>query len=322
MFKVTINTVSTESANKADAWAAYENAVQAGQIACLAEDGMILASFSGNRKTWTDKVPSYEEWRDHSKDNMTYLKKRAIIDPILDKVAHGEKLTCADYYALVGCINVSVLTGKLEGYSALSTSVLMNPFCRKRASCGNSKCICTHCYAASGVQRYGNTLGQSLECNTMILNGVEIPEEVWAVLAIPTTNGEARIEAHGDTASVTCAVNYNRIMKSHDSLDFGDWSKNLGHYYVAFDREGKAKNCSFVASSPMVNRRMTIAQRYRWFVDHRFTVYEREYALAHKININCGQYTETLEKIDQRCKNCARPCYHLGGVFDIAEILK
>ena len=272
--------------------------------------------------TWVEKVPDYEQWRNHDKDNKEYLRKKAIIDPILDKAAHNERLTCADYYLLVGCINVSTLTGKLEGYSAISSSVLMNELCRKRGGCGNPNCICTHCYAAAGVQRYGNTLGQSLELNHRILNGVEIPEEVWSILAIHTTNGDARIEAHGDTASVTCAVNYNRIMKSHDALDWGDWSKNLDHYEVAFSREGKAKNCSFVASSPLMNRRMTIAKRYKWFVDHRFTVYDREYALAHNIHINCGQYTADLIKIDQRCKNCTRPCYHLGTEFDIAEIKK
>lgn len=319
MTTVTIETMNTNYATAEEAWAVYEEAVQAGKIACLAEDGVILASFSGNSRAWADKMGNYEEWRDHSKDNKEYKRKRAIIDPILDKAERKERLTCAEYYALVGCINISSLTGKLEGYSSISTSVLMNFFCRNRSRCKG--CICSGCYAAAGVKRFSG-LTQSLEINHRILNGVEIPEEVWASLAVPTTNGDGRIESHGDTASVTCAVNYNRIMKSHKALDWGDWGKNLWHYEEAFSREGKAENCSFVASSPMINKPMEIPGRYKWFVDHRFTVYDREYALEHNIRINCGQYTADLVKIDQRCKNCTRPCYHRGGEFDIAEIKK
>ena len=271
------------------------------------------------KQPWIEKVSVYEEWRDHDKDNNEYKRKRAILDPIIAKHERGEELTPAEYMALVQCINVSVLTGKLEDYYAISTSVLMNSRCRARAMCDGI--ICKDCYAASGACRY-SSLAQALEINYMILNRVLIPEEYWKFLSIPTTFGEDRIEAHGDTDSSICARNYIRIIRTHDHIDFGVWSKNLDHYDEAVTKEGKPSNMSFVYSSPKVNVPAEIPEKYAYFIDHRFTVYTREYALEHSIHINCGQYTEDLIKIDQRCKNCTRPCYHQGREFDIAEIKK
>ncbi len=262
-------------------------------------------------------VTNYDEWRDHAKDYETYKQRMAVISEMLAKKERGEKLTFADEVRLVGQVVVSALTGKLEDFYSVSTSVLMNPCCQARARMDG--CICKECYAANNVSRFG-TLAQALETNYLILNNFIISPEAWETLAIPSINGKARTESHGDTASVVCAINHTRIVASHSWLVFGTWTKNLTHYKPVFEAEGKPDNMIFIASSPMTNIQMEIPEPMRPYVDHRFTVCEEEFAKAHGIQINCGTWKQ--DKLDHKCKNCMR-CYdRFNTEFDIWELKK
>lgn len=263
-------------------------------------------------------VTDYGEYIVDRKENNRYLSKKAIVMNLLEKKARGEEITIVDQMMLVNCIQVSKLTGKLEGFYAISTNVMMNPICQSRAK--EKGCICEKCYAANCLNRF-SALCMSLEINYMILNNFLITEEAWATLIIPSTNGKARIEAHGDTASATCAINYMRIIKSHPFLEFGVWTKNLNHYRVAFDKEGKPSNCRFIYSSKQVNVPSEVPADMVEYVDHVFTVYTKEYALEHHIPINCGKYDGNLELIDHKCVTCMR-CYIFGTEFYINELLK
>lgn len=244
---------------------------------------------------------NYNEWRDHARDNKRYLERMALI-------SLGCK-TILDEIRLVQAVNVSAMSGKLEGFWSVSTSVLMNPICQQRAKDPNS--ICHDCYAATTASgRSGLT--QALETNYRILNDFLISEDSWKVLNWPTSNGYGRVESFGDVASVTCARNYLRIMKTHECLKFGVWTKNGALYKRAFDLEGgKPKNMKFIISSPIVNQPVEIPEYLLPYVDHRFTVYTKEYAEAHGIEINCG---------GRKCMTCMN-CYD-DGPFDINELIK
>lgn len=269
-------------------------------------------------KRFINGVTNYEEYIENRKENSIYLSKKAIVMQMLEKKERGEEITLVDQMMLVQCIQVSKLTGKLDGYYAISSSVMMNPICQERAR--KEGCICKECYSAACLNRYGN-LCMSLEINHLILNNFLISTEAWATLMIPSTNGKARIEAHGDTASSTCAINYVRIIKSHSFLEFGVWTKNLNHYRIAFNKEGKPSNCRFIYSSIEINVPSEVPADMVEYVDHVFTVYTKEYAIEHKIHINCGRYDENLEMIDQKCRTCMR-CYTAGTEFFINELLK
>ena len=257
---------------------------------------------------------NYEEWRDHAKDNEQYKKRMATISSMLPK---KDKLTFADEIALVMCIVVSCLSGKLEDFWAVSTSVLMNPICQARAKIAG--CICKDCYAAAGCARFSG-LCQGLETNFLILNNFLISAKAWAILAIPSLTNCARIEAHGDVATEICAINYNRIVESHKHLTFTVWSKNLNIWKTVFETEGKPDNMIFVASSPIVNEAMDVPEDMKKYVDHVFTVFDKEYAIEHNININCG--TWNADELDHRCKLCMR-CYDkLNKDYYINELKK
>ena len=248
---------------------------------------------------------NYVEWRDHSKDNKKYLERMAVIVMVIALKVIG----FADELKLVAQIIVSAMTGKLEGYFSLSTSVLMNKRCQARAKIKGS--ICAACYAASTASR-NSGLCQALETNYIILNNFLISEAAWATLVWKTTNGDARIESFGDVDTVTCARNYIRIVKTHPWLNFGAWTKDVDIWIEAFILEGgKPKNIKFIVSSFMINVKMKLKKEWLPYIDHRFTVYTKEYAEANGIEINCGGL---------KCLTC-RKCYG-DGPFDIAELEK
>ena len=250
-------------------------------------------------------ITNYSDWRDMSKDNARTIARKAIIRAMAAK----HILTLGQELQLVQAVNVSALTGKLDGYYSISTSVLMNDRCQARAK--NPRSICADCYAASNVARYSN-LTQALECNYEILNGFLISDTAWNVLCIPTTNGDARIESHGDVATVTCARNYIRIIRTHKHLNFGVWTKNVDLWEKAFEIEGKPENMEFIVSSYLTNVQMELTPSAAQYVDHIFTVYDAERAQAHNITINCGA----------RCCATCRRCYQKDTEYYINEIKK
>lgn len=246
-------------------------------------------------------VTDYNEWRDHAKDNKRYLERMALI-------SLGCK-SIIDELRLVNAVNVSGMSGKLEGFWSVSTSVLMNPICQQRAKDPGS--ICHDCYAATIASRYSE-LTQALEANHRILNEFLISKEAWSALNWPTTNGYARVESFGDVASITCARNYLRIINSHPHIVFGVWTKNVNIWMHAFELEGgKPANMKFVVSSPYTNHPVDIPEDWLPYVDHRFTVYTAEFAEANGIVINCG---------GRKCMTCMN-CYE-NGPFDINELKK
>lgn len=249
-------------------------------------------------------VTNYEEWRDHAKDSKVYKERMALISELLPK---KDNLGVIDQYRLANAIVVSVLSGKLEGFYAVSTSVLMNPICQARAKCEG--CICKDCYAAAGASRW-KLLAQSLETNYLILNNFLLDKEVLSTIPVPSTNGKARIESHGDVASEICAINHTRMVDSHPHLMWGLWSKNLEFYRDVFETEGKPDNMIFIASSPMENVVMELPDWAKKYVDHVFTVFTEEYAKANAIAINCGTWEG--HDLDHRCKNCMK-CYTKGN---------
>lgn len=236
-------------------------------------------------------------------------KKQRIL-PIITKYADVVgtiEATLPEEIILVSSIQVSKLSGKLTGYYSVSTSVKRNIFCQAR--CKHDEMICHDCYAVTNLERY-DALSQNLDINFDIMNRFLISETAWATLCIPTTNGDARIESHGDVNSVTCARNYIRIIRTHKHLNFGVWTKNWNIWYSAFQLEnGKPDNMTFIVSSAKLNTVMDLPEKIRPYVDHVFTVYDDEYITANNVTINCGA---------RDCAGC-RKCYRKDSDFYISE---
>ena len=197
------------------------------------------------------------------------------------------------------------MTGKMEGIPSISTAATLNAVCQARATVPGS--ICSHCYAAATIQRYG-ALRAHLEDNFRVLNSRDLlPEELPAVYS-----DVCRLESFGDLASVTQARNYIRIARRSPWCRFTLWTKNPEFMAQALAELGRPENMLFVYSSPDLNRpALEILARFPWF-DRVFTVYDAATIERDGVEINCGA---------RSCRSCML-CYTPGGPVEVREKLK
>ena len=240
----------------------------------------------------------------------TVLSLYVTVSAILKK---GKKIYSAiEYTSLVYCLwIVNHMARKLEGICSISSSVLDNCFCAAKRKIKG--CICEKCYAAQ-QQDYQTGLKEHNILNGIILRNILIPVKYFKLLKIIFPF--LRIESFGDTANVTQARNYIRIIKAFPEKCCAIWSKNLLIYAEAFKIEGKPKNTTYVHSSMMINRADDIDREKYNFVDHIFTVYDKQYIKKHNIVINCG---------GKKCMDCIKEkknCYFRNTEFFINEALK
>lgn len=228
---------------------------------------------------------------------------------ILEKYAGRETLTLTEQIEVLSMVQVTDLSGKLEDFWSLSSSPVINEYCRVRAA--NPLLICHECFSLASMH-YKKELKLALEYNSIVFSTWLFDDAALATIPFPVVVGYGRIESHGDVRNVTHARNYIRFIRVHSWINFGVWSKNLAFYAKAFELETKPGNMTFIASSPFYNRPMVIPEKFKWFVDHVFTVYRKQYASENNITINCGA---------RSCKGCLN-CYKKDTVYYINEMLK
>ena len=150
--------------------------------------------------------------------------------------------------------------------------------------------------------------------DTIILRNILIPVKYFKLLRIIFPY--LRIESFGDIANVIQARNYIRIIKAFPEKRCAIWSKNILIWKEAFDLEGKPKNTTYIHSSGTVNKIDDIDKEKYSFVDHVFTVFDKNYVKKNNIVINCG---------GKKCLECIKArknCYFRNNTFYINEQLK
>lgn len=199
---------------------------------------------------------------------------------------------------------------KMAGIQSVGTTSLVNPICQKRKELCDG--ICAHCYA-DRICKMRTSLEKHLAQNyEKLTSRLLTPSEAAAV---PVTSLIARIESFGDVANVIQARNYIRIIRAHKWIRFGIWSKNWGIWMAAFKKEGKPKNCTYVYSSMHLNMQDGIYPGMRKYVDHVFTVWEKEF-YPHVIKGNPDSECAGLS-----CAQCQK-CYKKDGPYYINERLR
>ena len=166
-------------------------------------------------------------------------------------------------------IFISSPKGKMEGIPTITTSMMCNPICAKRAA--DKASVCAHCYAQRGLKTYP-AARKRYEENTDILSSHDL--ETWE---IPVLNSRiARFESHGDLVNVTHAKNYIRIAKANPWCSIAIWTKNASFLDKAIKELGKPDNLICVYSSDHLNRVSDDYRNYNW-VDKVFTVYDKHF---------------------------------------------
>lgn len=197
--------------------------------------------------------------------------------------------------------------GKLRGMRSISTDPNGNKNCRRRRRCKNA--VCGHCYAGR-YTAYRATLTKHLERNAAVLTARLLRE-----IETPLINDRYyRFESFGDLRNGTQLQNYFLIAERNPETQFALWTKNLPILRKVL-RQGitKPKNLRILYSSPRLNVQAKVPEDLRPYIDHVFTVYDKEWLREHTTTeINCGK-AECL-----RCLNC----YGQNGPYYINEELK
>lgn len=192
-------------------------------------------------------------------------------------------------------------TGKMLGINSISTSCKLNKRCANNAKVKGS--ICEKCYAQRLVA-FRESLRDHLDNNFELLTKCVIPEE-----DLPVINANYfRIEAFGDLANTTQAINYLNLIRKNPHTFFAWWTKNPDFIEKAFKKTGyeKPANCNILQSALMINK--PIKKRY-WFIDKIFTVFNKKYIKENGIEINCGA---------RSCLKCHK-CYEKNDIVYINE---
>lgn len=200
------------------------------------------------------------------------------------------------------------MSGKLSGFSSLSTSPLCNAHCIERMK--SDIAVCKHCFSARMQKRYKN-LRVKLERNTELLTKTELkPED------IPFLNmAFFRFESFGDLNNTLQVKNYFLIAEQNPHCAMALWTKNPWIIADAMEEYGISKpdNMIIILSSVLLNVAMDaelVTKKYP-FIDKVFTVYDKEH--SNDVTINCGS---------RSCAECQR-CYHKAESIEyVNELLK
>ena len=235
---------------------------------------------------------------------------RKDILPIITKIRNNETLTTEEKQYFIKYSLTTDHTGKMEGLTSSSTSVLDNPFCQCRRE--NKKFVCHDCYAAAQLE-YQHTNAEKQHANYIFYNNVKLSASDVPFLDYAFF----RYESFGDIASELCQVNYNTIARRNKHTRFTQWSKNIALIAKVFSYDSKPKNLDIIYSIPRYNyipsKHFIECFRKKYpFVKKIFVVLTPEYAEANNIDFTCKK----------NCSDCLK-CYDpKNKEFIIYEIKK
>ncbi len=200
-------------------------------------------------------------------------------------------------------VHISKMTGKLEGFQAISTNTMSNPYCIKQNTSGKADNICTKCYSHTMLKSYRKNMQPSLQRNTEYLsNKVHDPEY------LPVINQAwLRFNAHGELINLTHLENLNRIARKNPHCTFALWTKRNDLIKKYYDKREKPINLILIFSNPKVS---TIMSKPPKHFDKTFN------------NVLEHEYQDKQNCTGQKCKDC-RICYTIGNQINtIVEKVK
>ena len=199
-------------------------------------------------------------------------------------------------------VHISKMTGKLDGFKAISTNTITNEYCIKQNAIDKEDNICKHCYSHTMLKSYRKNMQPSLQRNSdllsnRILNINELPLILDAFF---------RYDAHGELINETHLINLVNIAFNNPHCNFALWTKRNDIIAKYFKNNDKPGNLILVFSNPKISNVMKNPPKY---FDKTFN------------NVLEHEFVEQQNCTGQQCKNCLL-CYKHNDVKTIVEKVK
>lgn len=197
-------------------------------------------------------------------------------------------------------VHISKLNGKLEGFRAISTNTVSNPFCIKMNK-AKKHTICSVCYSHNMLNTFRKNAQPALERNSQLLSSRRLaPDE------IPFINqAYFRFQAHGELINQTHLANLVAIAERNPNCNFALWSKRKGIVSRFFASRSVPSNLILVYSNPDIDKPLSAPPKP-----------------FHKtFNNVSAEWDGTANCTGQKCKDCLA-CYEHNGVSQIVEHVK
>lgn len=194
------------------------------------------------------------------------------------------------------------MTGKLDGFKAISSNTITNPYCIKQNASGDPSNICTKCYSNIMLKSYRKNMQASLERNSQALANNILPIDQLPIVL----DAFFRFNAHGELINDIHLQNLVNITIKNPSCNFALWTKQNGIIKKFFDNNPKPANLILIYSNPKIS---TILAKIPKHFDKTFN------------NVLETEYQDQQNCTGQQCKTCLL-CYKHNGINTIVEKVK
>jgi len=197
-------------------------------------------------------------------------------------------------------VHISKMTGKLDGFKAISTNTVTNAFCIKMNSQGDS--ICRLCYSHGMLKSYRKNMQPALQRNSDLLSARLLDQSELPTLL----DAFLRINAHGELINATHLENICRIAEHNPHCNVALWTKRKDLINKMFKTRTKPANLILIFSNPKIGKILDTVP------NHFDKVFNNVAFEDHQDRQNCT---------GQQCKSCLA-CYKFGGTDIIVEAVK
>ncbi len=204
---------------------------------------------------------------------------------------------------LSNSVHISTMSGKLEGFRAISTNTLTNKFCLKMHKASKST-ICSVCYSYSMLNGFRKNTAPALQRNSDLLSSRSLTKEELPFIK----DSFFRFSAHGELINVQHLANLIDITEHNPHCMFSLWTKRKDYVERLFSYRSKPSNLILIYSNPKISNILPKHKMPEYFDKTFNNVLTNEAILLQ----NCT---------GQKCKDCLL-CYKHDTTFTIVEKVK
>ena len=199
-------------------------------------------------------------------------------------------------------LTISNMTGKLEGFKAISTNTLTNEFCQKMYNSKKENIICTKCYSIEMLQGLRKNCAPAWQRNSDALSLGIISQHL-----LPTIlDAFFRFSAHGELINLTHLENLHNITLHNPHCSFALWTKRKDLIRKFYSKNEKPGNLILIYSNPKID---AVMHNVPEFFNRTFNNVSKKSAVKQ----NCT---------GQKCKDCLLCYIPNNGVTQIVEAVK